>query len=70
MGETTMSYVTNIRGKHSSTKAKSRKQGRYDFGSRDNVSHKKPYKRDKQTKEQLKMNWNFANDYNLYKEVA
>ena len=70
MGETTMSYQTNIRGKHSGTKAKSRKQGRYDFGSGDNISHKKLYKRNKRTKEQLKMNWSFTNDYDLYDEVA
>ena len=70
MGETTMSYQTNIRGKHSGTKAKSRKQGRYDFGSRDNISHKKLYKRNKRTKEQLKMNLNFANGYDFYNEAA
>ena len=62
-----MSYVTNIRGKHSSTKSKSQKQRQYGFGSKDNIFHKKSYKR---KKEQLKMNWNFANDYEFYKEVA
>jgi len=67
-----MGYVTNIRKRHSRSKSKLRKIDRYNFWSRDTTLRNKAYKRNKEQlkKEQLKMDWNFANDHDLYNEAA